>query len=355
MIYLDYAATYPDIKYPLPAEAQSFPFIKNPNANYSYIERNMLQICEEEFKEILQVRTGHIFYFRCATESVLWLINKIKAAQDNIYIGHSPYEHDSCLYGVEMSVEEKDSIFYKNLDVYLHQWVNQITGEVFDLEKIKDALPNRCFLLVDMTAGFGKVQLPQNIDKFADAVFMSGHKIGAPYLSFCWVSDRLFKFLGGEIDIRNQYGLSRGTLSYRCIKALLTGCKKETSSQNIQYKQTKCEEAAKTLKKKLAQYDIGYEIICPNSKNFFIQALCIKDVDAEALQAWMDKKQIFIGVGGSACSATHDFRVLMNGYEIDKFKASSVIRISFGEKTTIDEIKIFTEALSKYIKIFVKE
>lgn len=348
MIYLDYAATYPGVKYSFP---EMLPVAAmNPNANYSFKERDALVAYEDEIKNVLGVKTGHILYFRCATDAASWLVEKFKATQDNIHIGHSPYEHNSCRYGVELAADKIDDIYYKNLDVYFHQWVNQLTGQVFDLQEIKNNLPKKCFLLVDMTAGFGKVQLPDDIDKYADAVFMSGHKIGCPYLSFCWISDRLFRFFKGKDDIRNQYGLHYGSLTCDCIRMLTKICEKET--RTLYLYQFRFGKLIEKLKEILDYHNINYQIVCPNENNS-ICSVSLKGINAEALQAWLAEKEIFIGVGGSACSESQDFRVL-KAYGLSPLEAASTIRISFGKETTIDEIEEFANALVDYIKTYIK-
>lgn len=348
MIYLDYAATYPGVKYPIP---KMLPIAAmNPNANYSFKERDALIACENEIKDVLGIKTGHILYFRCATDAASWLVDKFKATQDNVYIGHSPYEHNACRYGVELVADKTDDIYYKNLDVYFHQWVNQLTGQVFDLQEIKNNLPKKCFLLVDMTAGFGKMPLPDNIDKYADAVFMSGHKIGCPYLSFCWISDRLFRFFKGKDDIRNQYGLHYGSLTCSCVGMLNRACREE--NQNFDLYQTLYKRLLRTLREILDYNNVAYQIVCPNENNS-ICSITLKDVNAEALQAWLAEKEIFIGVGGSACSESQDFRVL-KAYGLSPLEAASTIRVSFGKETTINEVEEFANALVDYIRIYIK-
>ncbi len=348
MIYLDYAATYPGVKYSF---SKMLPVVTmNPNANYSFGERDALIVCEDEIKNVLGVKTGHILYFRCATDAASWLAEKLKTTQDNIHIGHSPYEHNACCYGVELAADKTDDIYYQNLDVYFHQWVNQLTGQVFDLQEIKNNLPKKCFLLVDMTAGFGKVQLPDSIDKYADSVFMSGHKIGYPCLSFCWISDRLFRFFKGKDDIRNQYGLHYGSLTCSCVGMLTKICEKE--NRTLYLYQFRFGKLIEKLKEILDYHNINYQIVCPNENNS-ICSVTLRGANAEALQAWLAEKEIFIGVGGSACSESQDFRVL-KAYGLSPLEAASTIRVSFGKETTIDEVEEFADALVDYIKTYIK-
>ena len=210
MVFLDYASTCPIVKF---SNKQHDGLRCNPNAAYAYAERKTLMDCEERIKAAIGVKSGHVLYFRCATEAIEWLLHETDSWNDTW--GHSPYEHDACLFGVRRRPDK-----LMGLDFYIHQWVNHITGEIFDLKAIRSQLPNACKLIVDATAGFGKAKLPSDLDNIADALFMSGHKIGCPELSFMWVSDKLCKWLGAAKDIRNQWGLHHGSLSVASVMAL---------------------------------------------------------------------------------------------------------------------------------------
>ena len=206
MVFLDYASTCPIVKF---SSKQHDGFYCNPNAAYAYTERKTLMDCEERIKAAIGVKSGHVLYFRCATEAIDWLVGAIGGR------AHSPYEHDACTLGVGIAPEKVIAA-----DFYIHQWVNHITGEIFDLKTIRSQLPETCKLVVDATAGFGKAKLPSGLDDIADALFMSGHKIGCPELSFMWLSDNLCEWLGAAKDIRNQWGLHHGSLSVASVMAL---------------------------------------------------------------------------------------------------------------------------------------
>ena len=197
MVFLDYASTCPIVKF---SSKQHDGFHCNPNAAYAYTERKTLMDCEERIKAAIGVKSGHVLYFRCATEAIDWLHRATIERAGCIRWRRSPYEHDACQFGCEA----KANLVTDAIDFYIHQWVNHVTGEIFDLKTIRSQLPETCKLVVDATAGFGKAKLPSGLDNIADALFMSGHKIGCPELSFMWVGDNLCKWLGAAKDIRNQ-------------------------------------------------------------------------------------------------------------------------------------------------------
>ena len=96
----------------------------------------------------------------------------------------------------------------------MHQYVNQMTGKIFDIEDIgKYERKQGYFFGCDYTAAIGHVRLPNNADKFCDAIWASAHKFHGPKnQGFIWLSERLFTYLNGNTDPRNNYGLIHGTL-----------------------------------------------------------------------------------------------------------------------------------------------
>ena len=213
MVFLDWASTSPMIRF---TAGQYGNHRIKPNAAYAYEERKTLMDCEERIKKAIGVKSGHVLYFRCATEAIEWLHRATIERAGCICWRHSPYEHDACQFGYESKANRVPDA----IDFYIHQWVNHVTGEIFDLKTIRSQLPETCKLIVDATAGFGKTKLPSGLDNIADALFMSGHKIGCPELSFMWLSDNLCEWLGAAKDIRNQWGLHHGSLSVASVLAL---------------------------------------------------------------------------------------------------------------------------------------
>ena len=79
-----------------------------------------------------------------------------------------------------------------------------------------------------------------------------------------------------------------------------------------------------------------------------INAIRLNGLNADALQQYCASKGVYIGVGGSACSAAHDFRVLVDGYGLTEQEASQVIRVSFGEDSTADDVDELVAAICEY-------
>lgn len=84
-----------------------------------------------------------------------------------------------------------------------------------------------------------------------------------------------------------------------------------------------------------------------------INAIMFDDINADSLQQYLASKQIYIGIGGSACSNLHDFRVL-NACGLTNNEASHVVRVSFGDETTEHDIDEFVNAVVEYKEKFVR-
>ena len=336
MVFLDWASTSPMIRF---TAGQYGNHCINPNAAYAYEERKTLMDCEERIKKAIGVNGGHVLYFRCATEAIEWLVGDIGGR------AHSPYEHDACTLGVEIAPDKVVAA-----DFYIHQWVNHITGEIFNLKTIRSQLPETCKLIVDATSGFGKAKLPSGLDNIADALFMSGHKIGCLELSFMWLSDNLCEWLGAAKDIRNQWGLHHGSLSVASVMALTDAV--EWACENGDRVDGHSVRLYVQMNNLLDEACIEHhDVIERQAYTASINAIRLNGINADALQQFLASRGVYVGVGGSACSAAHDYRVL-RAYGLTDGEASEVIRVSFGDETTSSDIEALVEGIKEYRRQF---
>ena len=343
MVFLDYASTCPIVKF---SSKQYKGFHCNPNAAYAFEERKTLMDCEERIKAAIGVKSGHVLYFRCATEAIDWLHHATIERAGCIRWRRSPYEHDACQFGCEA----KANLVTDAIDFYIHQWVNHVTGEIFNLKAIRSQLPETCKLIVDATAGFGKAKLPSGLDDIADALFMSGHKIGCPELSFMWLSDNLCKWLRAAKDIRNQWGLHHGSLSVASVLALTDAV--EWACENGDRVDGHSVRLYVQMNDMLDKARIEHHDVLEHQMfTCSINAIRFNGINADALQQFLASRGVYVGVGGSACSAAHDYRVL-RAYGLTDDEASEVIRVSFGEETTASDIEALVEGIKEYRRQF---
>ena len=348
MTYLEYAATNPFTKYPCSKYGQFL----NPNANYAYKERKVLMDCDERIKAAIDAKDGHVLYFRCATDALEWLHsegNKCMMAW-----AHSPYEHDAAVFGIESKQDE-----LVDTDFYCHQLVNQLTGQIHDIKAVYEQL-SLCyyggpFLICDCVAAIHHISLREsNVCQYADAVVTSGHKYGCPDIAFMWIDDRLFNWLGGNKDIRNQWGLKHGSISVGHVLALTDAVEWACDSEQIDANEWHYTNLNVRLNAELDNAGIKHEWIGDGDDQIAaISAIRLNGLNADALQQYLATKQIYVGIGHSSCAEDADYRVL-KAYGLTEQEASEVIRVSFGDETTEHDLDEFVNGIIEYKEKFVR-
>ena len=345
-VFLDWASTSPIVRFHIDASKQW----RNPNAAYAYEERKVLIDCEGRIKAAIGAKGGHVLYFRCATDALEWLHsegNKCMMAW-----AHSPYEHDAAVFGIESKPDE-----LVGADFYCHQLVNQLTGEIHDIKSVHEKLlqyDDVPFLICDCTAAIHHISLKAaKVCQYADAVVTSGHKYGCPDIAFMWIDDRLFNWLGGGKDVRNQWNLKHGSISVGRVLALADAVEWACDSKRLNDMNNWYMWLFDYLYCGLKRENIDFGVIadmCPST--CAINAIQLNGLNADAAQQYAASKGVYIGVGGSACNAAGDFRVL-NAYGLSNAEAAEVVRVSFGDENTKDDIDKFVSVIKEYKERFV--
>ena len=340
-VFLDYASTSPIVRFPIDTSKQW----RNPNAAYAYEERKVLMHCEERIKAAIGANGGHVLYFRCATDALEWLhseVNKYTMAW-----AHSPYEHDAAVFGIESKPDECVGV-----DFYCHQLVNQLTGEIHDIKSVHEKLlqyDDVPFLICDCTAAIHHISLKAvKVCQYADCICMSGHKLGCPDIAFMWIDDRLFNWLGGGNDVRNQWNLKHGSISVGHVIALADAVEWVCDSKRLNDMNNRYMRLFDYLCCGLKRANIDFSVIadmCPST--CAINAIQLNGLNAGSLQQYCASKGIYVGVGGSACNAVGDFH-LLNAYGLSNTEAAEVIRVSFGNETTKENIDALVDAIAEY-------
>ena len=353
MIYLDYAATNPFTKYPCSQYGQFL----NPNANYAYNEQKLLTDCANRVKAAIGAKSGKVVFGGTSSQLIENLMNRAKR---NTVIC-SKYEHDSFLrynYDSVGKIEEIPNAIANMPESYgkmlmIWQGVNNITGEIFPVEKIGTICHGfNSFYICDMTAMIGKSPIPANIDQWCDCAVWSGHKLGTEGgIGAMWLSDKFNEWL-------NDFKL-HGTPNLAGAMAIADAT--EDACKKVEAHEARAYELYQYMLDKFTDNDIHGAIINnvlnPDKSNanepahsvFAINAIMLDDINADSLQQYLASKQIYIGIGGSACSSLHDFRVL-NACGLTNDEASRVVRVSFGDETTERDIDEFVTWIKEYIK-----
>ena len=343
MVYLDNAATTKPTFHAWDWSG----YWMNSNAPYANKEKEMLDQARDRIKECLGVKSGKVLFCRSATEAVEWLVRQRHLRSR--YTSH--FEHDSVFW---MPTDVNMIQEYDTIDIYLHQHTNQMTGEIFDIKAIEERLHKYdrgyAFFGSDFTATIGHSPIPEDLDTFCDAVWFSGHKFHVEKgIGAIWLSDRLFKYLDGHEDSRNEYGLIHGAVNVPATIALSYGMLHAVHMYN-QHGEDHFTALASQLYHSLQQNNIEYTCVNNSRGNHHtdaINAIILPNINADALQAYLASKQIYIGVGHSACADVADYRVLKT-YGLSDEECRSTVRVSFNMSNTRADIIAFVQGIKKF-------
>lgn len=361
MVYLDNAAT---------TEPEFFgkdyrEYWGNANTNYAFGReaKEALDSVREDIKRYLGVKTGKVLFCRSATEASNRLTDLLP------YCVCSPYEHDSvynkCHHYHNKSIDEWIDLPYGHYTFsYFHQYVNQMTGTTFNLERIAEKLKKvntkNLFFCSDFTAAIGHALIPYNFDNYLDAVWFSGHKFHCEKgIGALWVSDRLAEYLNLSESSTNEYGMFHGTVNVPGAIALANALNRYgynfRSSGELS---NKYHNLYNYLKQKLVEKDISFYyrnnfgILDFWDFSLAINALVLPQIkNADALIEYLSSKMIYVGAGHSACSENEDYRVL-EAFGLTREEAKSTIRVSFSDYNSLYDIDKLVNAIKEFINLY---
>lgn len=356
MNFLDYASTCPVVKYPqrLYRDVLGEGYFFNPNANYAYKEKRLLSKTENRVKKAIGAKGGKVIFGGTSSQLIENLFTHI-AEETNEYIAlGSSYEHDVMWRFIDdarkdiCSLEHAIRTYHgdKQLIVCL-MGVNNLTGEIMPVEEIGELCHEHdAFYICDMTAMIGKVPIPANIDQWCDCAVWSGHKLGTELgIGAMWVSDRLDKWLNGF----KLHGTPNLAGALAMTQAVEDSCDVKYLSVAINRYNNLYDILFYILKK----HGIDFQVIDGNIKTCAINAIRLLGFNADALQQFLASKQIYVSIGGSACAEKHDYRVL-NTYGLSNDEASEVIRVSFGEDSSVEDVKALVEGIKNFKELYLK-
>ena len=332
----------------------------NPNTKYAHVANKTLQDAESRIMDLLGVSSGMIVF---GGQNASQLIDLLywKCKNKGIYFCSSKYEHD-CIYNkvqgygyfsdYNQAIDCVNNIYNSgDSNIFCQMLTNNLTGEIFDNKPLGQyCSEHNQFFMVDCTAAISHVQLPNDLEQWCDCIVMSGHKFGGGYMGCMWLSDRLCE----ELDIHSASNLASGTPNVKGIDDFVRAF--ELANKDIDNKELHCNDMLEELETGLRRYAIEYKHIFPTTGYDYtshINAIRLPGINADALQQYLASKQIYIGLGHSACdSNSDDFRVLQ-AYGLSKQEASEVVRISFNQWNNVEEIDELVKQIKNFKELFV--
>lgn len=339
MVYLDNASTTSCYFY---AKDYSWCW-GNPNSPHAFgiQAKKQLDAARIGVKASLGVSGGKVIFGHSATQLLEKMFTRINGmCGDN--------EHDCVFDHCELWSDEYPPCLH---DVAFLQYVNQLSGEIFDIKAEAEEVHKRgAFFASDFTAAIGKVAIPKDIEKYCDLIVFSGHKFNAPHIGVMWVSDALGDYIGLDKDSKNEYGFYHGTPDVCSILATVDAL---TSAQsNLECYDRHYKALREYLEKELIDNGINHYFVYNENETPAINLVTLYGINADALVQYLSTKGIFVGYASSACSAEHDYRVALS-CGLSKEMAEQSVRISFGIDNSKADIDEFVDGVKKFKELFV--
>lgn len=354
MVYADYAATCPVVKYPqqLYCDVLGEGYFFNPNASYAYKEKRLLSKAEDRVKKAIGAKGGKVIFGGTSSQLIENLMSAISYERLGYEIVCSHYDHDSFykyrdrdVFNLSDLKFELDTADDDVKSIVIWQAVQNITGEIFPTKQIGELVHQyHGFYICDGTAQIGHTSIEPNIDDWCDFYVFSGHKLSTELgIGCCWVSDRLDKWLNGF----KLHGTPNLAGALAMTQAVEDVCDK------IYLKDNKWMGLFNKLYCLLKQNNINVKPIADMpSSTCAINAIRLPGFNARALQSYLASKEIYIGLGQSSCADKADRRVLCQGYGLSEQEADEVVRISFGEDSSVEDVKALATAIKEFQDVY---
>lgn len=367
-VFLDWASTSPVVKYPqqLYRDVLGEGYFLNPNANYAYREKRLLEQAENRVKNAIGAKSGKVVFGGTSSQ----LIENLMNANHDYQVWCSPWEHDSSFRytddnnvvsdldtlesWLKIAIPSENDDYYVSRSIVMWQGINNITGEIFPVTEIgKLCHKYDAFYVCDATAMIGHANIPANIDSWCSAFIIDGHKLGTELgIGAMWISDRLDKWLNGF----KLHGTPNLAGALAMAQAVEDACdRRSLDERTIRYN-----ELQNYLIGYLVGANIDFQLVPeydeqPSGHEFTstINAIHLPGINARTLQSYLASKEIYIGLGQSSCADKADRRVLCQGYGLSKQEADEIVRVSFGEDSTKDDVKELVDNIVTFRKEYL--
>lgn len=358
-VFLDYASTCPVVKYPQQQyrDVLGKGYFLNPNANYAYREKRLLEQAENRVKKAIGAKGGKVIFGGTSSQLIENLMMGIDSRVEDYRIITSTFEHDAIhrfshgqLFDLsELEFVLRDASNNEFITSFIcWQAVQNITGEIFPTKQIGELTHKyNAFYICDATALLGHVAIETNIDDWCDFWCCSGHKAGTELgIGCCWISDRLDEWLNG-FKLHGTPNLAGALAMTRAVEDV---CDSKTIERNNSHWVKLANKFGGLLNRNNIEHTFVPFVL--DDYTSAINAIRLLGFNADALQQYLASKQIYVSIGGSACAEKHDFRVL-NAYGLSNDEASEVIRISFDEDSSVEDVKALVDGIKEFKEKFV--
>ena len=243
--------------------------------------------------------------------------------------------------------EAYKNISAENISLVSVMLANNETGAIQDMELLHDfAKEKKALSHTDAVQAFGKIDVRFD-ELHIDAMTLSSHKIYGPQgvgaLILNKRSDIEPLIYGGG----QEKNLRSGTENIAAIVGFGKAC--ELISESMKATSTHTHELKKILEvhlKDLGAVIFSEKVARLNNTTFF----AFKDIEGSTLLTALDKKGFAIASGSACSSVNKEPSHVLLAMGIDEDLARGALRISFGQKNSVTEVKDFVEALKKELQ-----
>jgi cysteine desulfurase len=243
--------------------------------------------------------------------------------------------------------EAYKNISAENISLVSVMLANNETGAIQDMALLHDfAKEKKALSHTDAVQAFGKIDVRFD-ELHIDAMTLSSHKIYGPQgvgaLILNKRSDIEPLIYGGG----QEKNLRSGTENIAAIVGFGKAC--ELISESMKATSTHTHELKKILEvhlKDLGAVIFSEKVARLNNTTFF----AFKDIEGSTLLTALDKKGFAIASGSACSSVNKEPSHVLLAMGIDEDLARGALRISFGQKNSVTEVKDFVEVLKKELQ-----
>lgn len=367
MIYLDHAASTPLGDSAREVLQHSFKSFANPSSIHGLgleVKQKLEQARERLFNLVDAKKTYDCVFTSSATESNNTVIFGLHLAQGDV-VHYHPYCHPSQVS--PLFELEKKGVILKPLpskngsllsDIELDEksklvllsHVNNQTGIITDIEGIASIIKNKnskTHIHIDASQSFTKLPLSLKNNVF-DSITLSSHKLGGPkgvstlFLKKYSVQPLIF---GGG----HEGGLRSSTVNYPLIEAYVTQSEHNISHRgkyfdHVSSLKLQCVNGLKQIKQ--------FRTLVHGHSSPYVLCFALEGVDNRSFAQQLSEKSVYISTS-SACSSNRDKiteKDYFNALDFPEPLHDSVLRVSFGFSTTLDEINQFIHCCRDLLK-----
>lgn len=357
-VYLDYAAAEPVKNSVLSELRENTEMFYNPSSvsNLSRANFRSIQATQKKIAEMINCKPEEIYFTSGASESNSWAIDGLLKADDSIRVISTETEHSSVLENPNVNpVLEVDRNGFVRLDSVKRQTTdntlvvithaNNEIGCIQDVKIIRSIMPDGSLLMVDAAQTFAKIPIDVQ-DMKIDLLSASAGKVGGLRgVGFLYIREGLD--LKPIIYGTQQNGLRGGTYFDLGIRSLLYALDEPYPAETVSMKRNFLLDQLKEIPEVHLIGTVQNRL--PNNVLIAVRHVTL---DSQQMISLLEE-QGFIVSAGSACHAgAAKISHVLDAIGMTEDEAKTVLRITIGPETDVNDLVKFAQALKLTISMF---